>query len=82
MTAAAGSAGERGLRSEKARTAHARLHIGRGPLEKPGSRWQHRTKFRALKDDLSALCAAQVLRQPLAATSLASTLLLGPQSLP
>ena len=45
--------------SAAARAAHARLY---GAVSTPmGGRFPHRTKFQALKADLSALCAAQVL---------------------
>ena len=56
--------------SAAARAAYARLYgADTSHAATKGSRWQHRTKFKALKADLSALCAAQVLRQPFAATS-------------
>ena len=45
--------------SAAARAAYARLY---GAVSTPmGGRFPHRTKFQALKADLSALCAAQVL---------------------
>lgn len=56
--------------SAAARAAYARLYgADTSHAATKGSRWEHRTKFHALKADLSALCAAQVLGQPFAATS-------------
>ena len=56
--------------SAAARAAYARLYgADTSHAATKGSRWEHRTKFHALKADLSALCAAQALGQPFAATS-------------